>query len=75
MTQVMRTPKVIHNDVFVILKRRSGVAMMGGCMRCGRKFFTPSELLQKAVRAEDYLRGKFGDHDCQLRRVQFLNSG
>ena len=51
---------------FVILKKIRGVAIMGGCAICGRKFFTPLALFQDAVRAEDYLRGKFSDHECHL---------
>jgi hypothetical protein len=51
---------------FLILKKIRGVAIMGGCVTCGRKFFTPSTLFQDSSRAEDYLRRKFGEHDCQL---------
>ena len=70
MTQVLPKPKPIHTDwrLFVILKKLDTVAMMGGCIKCGRKFFTPSEYFQDAVGAEDYLRGKFGDHDCRVEK-------
>ena len=67
MTRVLPTPKLFHSDrgPFVILKKLGGVAIMAGCGRCGRKFFTPLTLFQDAIGAEDYLRAKFGDHDCQ----------
>ncbi|HKF04571.1 MAG TPA: hypothetical protein VKB49_19775 [Candidatus Sulfotelmatobacter sp.] len=73
MTQVLPKPKQIHADWgrFAILKKHDGVGMMGGCTTCGRKFFTPSEYFQDALGAEDYLRGKFGDHDCQRGSPQF----
>jgi len=73
MTLVLPTPHLIQTDRgrFVILKKLDGVATMGGCTRCGRKFFTPSECSRDAICAEDYLRGKFGDHDCQIESPQF----
>jgi len=66
MAEVLRAPKN-HSDwyTFVILKKIDGVAIIGGCTRCGRKFFTPSTLFQDPSGAEDYLRGKFSDHECE----------
>jgi hypothetical protein len=49
---------------FVILKRLGTVPLMAGCAECGRKFFTPPELLKDAVGAGNYLRRKFDSHDC-----------
>ena len=49
---------------FVILKKLGTVPSMGGCALCGRKFFTPPELLKDAVAAENYLRRKFDSHEC-----------
>jgi len=53
---------------FVILKKIRGVAIMAGCATCGHKFFTPLALFQDAINAEDYLRGKFSDHECHQPR-------
>lgn len=43
-------PEAIYTDGqhLVILRKHGGVAMMGGCTRCGGKFFTPSRLCQDA---------------------------
>jgi len=68
MTPLLPTSNLIQTDRgrFVILKKLDGVATTGVCTRWGRKFFTSSECSRNALSAEDYLRGKFGDHDCQL---------
>jgi len=65
---MLQAKKQIPADwrAFVILKKIRGVAIMGGCAACGCKFFTPLTLFQDAFSAEDYLRGKFSDHDCHL---------
>jgi hypothetical protein len=52
---------------FVILKRLGTVPVMGGCAVCGRKFFTPPQLLKDAVGAGNYLRRKFDRHECSSR--------
>lgn len=58
----------IDGSQFVILKKLSAVPSMGGCTVCGRKFFTPSNLLKDAVGAGKYLRIKFDSHHCSSRR-------
>jgi len=69
---MLRAQKQIPADwrAFVILKKLRGVAIMGGCSACGRKFFTPSTLFHDPSGAEDYLRGKFSDHDCHVLNQQ-----
>jgi hypothetical protein len=69
MKRTLPTLELIYTDwqQFVILKKLGEVAVMAGCARCGRKFFTPSTLFPDAFGAEEYLRGKFEIHDCQLR--------
>ena len=63
---MLRAQKQIPADwrAFVILKKLGGVAIMAGCATCGRKFFTPSTLFHDPIGAEDYLRGRFSDHEC-----------
>jgi hypothetical protein len=36
------------------------------CQRCEIKFFTPSKLIAKPSEAEDYLWGRFVDHECPV---------
>ena len=65
---MLQAQKQIPADwrAFVILKKIRRVAIMGGCAACGRKFFTPLTLFRDAAGAEDYLRGKFSQHECHL---------
>jgi len=67
MMEIQRAKKPVHADwqAFVILKKIGGIAIMAGCATCGRKFFTPSTLFPDPSGAEDYLRGKFSDHECE----------
>ena len=69
MTRVLPTPEAIYTDgqQLVILRKHGGVAMMGGCTRCGRKFFTPSRLCHDAFGTAEYLRQKFDVHDCEMQ--------
>jgi hypothetical protein len=66
---VLQARQQIPTDwqAFGILKKMRGVAIMGGCAACGRKFFTPLTLFQDAVSADAYLRGKFSDHECHIQ--------
>ena len=66
MIEIQRAHKQVHIawGAFVLLRKIGGVAIMGGCARCGRKFFTPSTLFQDSFGAEEYLKGKFSAHDC-----------
>jgi len=69
---MLQTQKQIPADwrAFVIVKKIRRVAIMAGCSACGRKFFTPLTLFRDAAGAEDYLRGKFSDHECHLPSQQ-----
>jgi hypothetical protein len=51
---------------FKILQRfGSQVPSMASCSQCHYKFLTPSTLQRDPIRAEQYLREKFGFHECQ----------
>jgi hypothetical protein len=49
---------------FVVLRTAGKVPMMAGCVRCGRKFFTPSTIKRDAYGAQAYLEEKFARHAC-----------
>jgi len=51
---------------FKILQRFGNqVPSMATCSQCHYKFLTPSTLRRDPVRAEQYLREKFGLHECK----------
>jgi hypothetical protein len=52
---------------FVILQRERKTPSLAMCERCKIKFFTPRELSDNPVKAEEFLRGRFADHECKLR--------
>ena len=37
------------------------------CQRCKVKFFTPRELSDNPMVAEEYLRNRFNTHGCKVR--------
>jgi hypothetical protein len=51
---------------FVILKREHRTPSLAMCQRCKIKFFTPRELNDDPIKAEEYLRGRFSTHECKL---------
>jgi hypothetical protein len=54
---------------FVVLRSAGKVPMMAGCLRCGRKFFTPSPIERDAFAAQAYLEEKFARHACLVERL------
>src|SRR5215469_3395654 len=52
----LTTPEQTDTDwrQFVILKIRDLVPIIGGCTRCGVKFFAPSKFFRSAFAAEQY---------------------
>ena len=51
---------------FVIVKTNAtGVPSLAACAKCRYKFFTPSDFRGDRVSAEQYLREKFGAHECR----------
>jgi hypothetical protein len=63
----MREWRPVDRQQFVILKNLGTVPKMAGCTVCGRKFFTPSNLLKDDVGAERYLREKVDFHGCFIK--------
>jgi hypothetical protein len=55
---------------FVVLRTAGKVPMMAGCVRCGRKFFTPSTIKRDACGAQVYLEEKFARHTCLAERLE-----
>jgi hypothetical protein len=54
---------------FLVLRRAGKVPMMAGCVRCGRKFFTPSTGKRDALVAQAYLEEKFARHACVVESL------
>jgi len=54
---------------FVVLRSAGKVPMMAGCVRCGRKFFTPPTIKRDAHGAQAYLEEKFARHACLVERL------
>jgi hypothetical protein len=50
---------------FVILQRVNEVPVLGSCMKCQLRFFTPNTYFGDRVGAAEYLRGKFDLHTCE----------
>ena len=69
------TPAAMDNVIpcqdreFVVLWSAGKVPMMAGCVRCGRKFFTPSTVKRDALVAQAYLEEKFARHACAVERI------
>jgi hypothetical protein len=51
----------------VILQRERTTPSLAMYQRCKTKFFTPRELSANPVKAEEFLRGRFNDHERKLR--------
>jgi hypothetical protein len=59
-----REPAMVNDINFQILKYQRKSPILATCRECQVKFFTPSEMMKKAGRAESYLLSKFRAHMC-----------
>ena len=58
----------------VFLRYQARVPVMASCARCGLKLFTPTKLSRDPFGADEYLRYKFREHECEESRLRRRSS-
>jgi hypothetical protein len=53
----------------VLLRYEGRVPVMAACARCERKFFVPATFARDPFGADEYLRHKFHEHECEDSRL------
>ncbi len=70
----------LDDSRLVFLQYAGRTPSFAGCAKCGIKFFTPHELLERPRAATDYIRKKFDQHTCtwgtvpRMRELRIVTS-
>jgi hypothetical protein len=59
---------------FIVLRYQGKIPAMAVCGKCQQKFFTPDSYYGDVIGAEQYLLGKFNEHQCSKSRNERFDS-
>ncbi len=60
------TKRALAERSIVVMAYKDGAPGLACCSRCSLKFFTPLNLSDDPLSAENYLREKFDNHICKV---------